>query len=1014
MFLLVFSILFIAVDAQAYMHGNNYAEDFVMASGDRIYAYANVSVDGPLTDDNQVNITFDLLGLGPRQSEMDCQHYAEYSICTFDSKRVTADTESKQEPYGINVYGETDNIIESYTGNLVFDSVKPKIDALEIESGAVYTTFSIDYDDSDDFVACSNLKKIEIYKDSSKKDTIDVSNQVQGCLGNVEASVYTKNLGEGNSNITVKVYDAAGNSYSKSQMVEIASVASFSVGNKFSLLSMGDESIEYCINDYGSAKLVFGVTTETEADSINLVSESLGLSTSVNPNSDCKIVSSTDSELTYVCTKSINYDCEPIEGKSSVTKEILVSLCNFYGDCSEPQTLSAKLKIDTKKPSVSSAVNVYGPYNEEQSYKKLDALYMGEDARLKFYIQEQSGVDITNSYLDVEGTKIKFDSCELNGKYYECIMNDLDIDEENGTATLYVKDVSSNEYSKEYDFVVDNELPVILEAGLKSTEDDLNFFNQQYIIDVSHIKLLVTIEDLPAKIYVMPDEESSTNIIDSIYNISCSEYENEFGYVANTCDVDEIHVLTEEVDNGELNFVVVKPSGKYVERTINVSVIEHEDQESNIYDFKQAKLIKGSMTRQSAIKKQNLLFTSDYTFINSESEADIADVVIDYDSCSGSNLLSYPRVDFVTSNKIYFSIDMDSASERQLAEFDQLNMTCNASIFAVQDGKKLAQEVETIDFIIPLSNDPQSNLGSALQAKIDEAMSDSKLKLASKLGWLTDLVTQFRNACSLINGFSRISEVYNTVTNIVDKRCDYEKKKCDANANANPDPITKANLLANCLSRYTACKADAKAKDRHGTKLDEALGLNSERLGKFCDFVGCKTSSGLLSNQPQMNVGGYQIKAFNPSASLYTSMASLCLPGIVDHLQNYKLIQCSYIDCLKNQVPHGVPIAVCEQQYKYQMCVYEKGQMFALIPFKTIFDTIGGQIKGILENPLSMILKEKWRVCSFNNDVQQNTECKILKALAVWQEFEKIRDSYEAQSQKRARVNEVCGRAGVD
>src|SRR3989344_2503896 len=93
----------------------------------------------------------------------------------------------------------------------------------------------------------------------------------------------------------------------------------------------------------------------------------------------------------------------------------------------------------------------------------------------------------------------------------------------------------------------------------------------------------------------------------------------------------------------------------------------------------------------------------------------------------------------------------------------------------------------------------------------------------------------------------------------------------------------------------------------------------------------------------------------NPSDSLIMSMLQLCIPGILLNLNKMREIECTYLYCLKNQIPAGVPPRACTIQRSYSWCMFVWGEIFSLIPFSNLLRNILQMIMRILTDPATFI-----------------------------------------------------------
>jgi hypothetical protein len=89
-----------------------------------------------------------------------------------------------------------------------------------------------------------------------------------------------------------------------------------------------------------------------------------------------------------------------------------------------------------------------------------------------------------------------------------------------------------------------------------------------------------------------------------------------------------------------------------------------------------------------------------------------------------------------------------------------------------------------------------------------------------------------------------------------------------------------------------------------------------------------------------------------PEKSIITSILFFCIPGIFYNLQKKRIVDCIYINCLK-ETKRGMPLSLCSAQRDYGTCKYFWGQIFNAIPFvSTSIADFAQSIKKILSHPL--------------------------------------------------------------
>lgn len=91
-------------------------------------------------------------------------------------------------------------------------------------------------------------------------------------------------------------------------------------------------------------------------------------------------------------------------------------------------------------------------------------------------------------------------------------------------------------------------------------------------------------------------------------------------------------------------------------------------------------------------------------------------------------------------------------------------------------------------------------------------------------------------------------------------------------------------------------------------------------------------------------------------ASLTGALFSMCLGGVIYNLQKQQALECTYLQCLKDQAFHGHSIHVCEQGRSYQMCLQTVGEAMEL-PFVRTVKNVMGNINGIIATAPSFLAK---------------------------------------------------------
>lgn len=94
----------------------------------------------------------------------------------------------------------------------------------------------------------------------------------------------------------------------------------------------------------------------------------------------------------------------------------------------------------------------------------------------------------------------------------------------------------------------------------------------------------------------------------------------------------------------------------------------------------------------------------------------------------------------------------------------------------------------------------------------------------------------------------------------------------------------------------------------------------------------------------------------NPKDSLILSIVTLCLPGILEKVEDYKQIKYQTIQCYYNSLKyHEHPASMCDAQEGYRVCKYVVGELFALPPF-AFLEMIKNSIADVLANPSGLLI----------------------------------------------------------
>lgn len=88
-------------------------------------------------------------------------------------------------------------------------------------------------------------------------------------------------------------------------------------------------------------------------------------------------------------------------------------------------------------------------------------------------------------------------------------------------------------------------------------------------------------------------------------------------------------------------------------------------------------------------------------------------------------------------------------------------------------------------------------------------------------------------------------------------------------------------------------------------------------------------------------------------SSLILSAVLMCLPGILEKIQEYREIQCRKVVCSYEAVKIGVAPTACEREKQFNTCKYIVGEVFAIPPM-SIYKYLKQWVANIIANPIGV------------------------------------------------------------
>tara|TARA_Y100000310_G_scaffold262991_1_gene272866 strand:- start:145 stop:687 length:543 start_codon:yes stop_codon:yes gene_type:complete len=93
----------------------------------------------------------------------------------------------------------------------------------------------------------------------------------------------------------------------------------------------------------------------------------------------------------------------------------------------------------------------------------------------------------------------------------------------------------------------------------------------------------------------------------------------------------------------------------------------------------------------------------------------------------------------------------------------------------------------------------------------------------------------------------------------------------------------------------------------------------------------------------------------NPKNSLFWSIATGCVPGMIEGVQKLREVECNYALCMLNSGANNITLMECEASHNFQQCYFVVGEIFQLLPIQAIND-VSDYVQTVLSDPLALLL----------------------------------------------------------
>jgi len=878
--------------------------------------------------------------------------------------------------FSVNLYSDSSSLLDARNFDIKKDSVKPAViltssDSFVGNNKNITATYAITETDNEGS-ECSGIKTIKVYKN-------DISSTPFKIIPVTTTDCYQSGTFVFNSNEissattgteTVIVYieaeDKMGNYEVAGVNIEIDHNAPVINTNSAKLFYSGDNELKYFADRDIDARFYIQVSSDSIA--------SMEANISGNLN-DMQCVYSTTLSL-YECNLDVVID------SSTFTAE-LIAIDNAENE--EKVTITKILTMDTTGPNIDY-------FGLEPSHVYNGVNYIKSTGNKIIARLSENGVGLYNNniYLDASelgaGSNIQANctkQTDWNCEWYNVNTNNPNEDRVFGRITTDSADDLVNTVTGNLTaiFEVDNSIPIkVGEISVSGKGQNIAKNYEGIIKSNDWLDLKINIMDkTPVKVFAnlsgfgINTLEPMTCNYDDLDNQSCTVVSPE---VASGPYTGTVIIVAEDVA-GNINTFTT---------TADVYGISGE-QNPNYWDVKLVECSPSLIDRELTPYVQQKVYC--HLKLEPIAQLNISTLAISVGRCSGNTTYVVNPNLLIMNNgpgslEPYVRFELATSA----MTFDKIDLVCpilTATRFTSSQGKTNItgyEEVDNATLSVSFYNNPLGEYGNNIQSKIDAVKSNALVSM-EWIGSLQKLISMLEKICKLIDFIGGIANMFH---------------------------VLSAGLSSFQYIPATSGIAYAADKVSDGTHATWLTSINS--FTKFCAYISCDKSlwkdnyDKIISQQSAEGTLGYNLKTKygfeqatmwpqSPKDSLVLSTVSMCIPGILYNLQKMRQIQCQYGICLRDSIPMHLPIKYCEDTKSYLTCQFVFGEIFQVIPYANFIKQLGGYIKSILSNPISMIFAGSEYLCNTNPDLRTKAFCKIY---AITREISKMASQVKALS----------------
>lgn len=608
----------------------------------------------------------------------------------------------------------------------------------------------------------------------------------------------------------------------------------------------------------------------------------------------------------------------------------------------ESTTLSYNLKVDAVGPEVSDIESDI-IYNDYSYVKEI------ENKFLVSFIEAGVGLDRRDVILDLSelgAGVIPATECENNICYWE----DVAISVRNGIYKIKVsaetKDKLGNELvgSLEKEVKVDITSPIVEEIDVGAVAGSMPLI-EGYIQTGNALRIT-------AKVY-----EPTSLTASGDFSKFITDAEEVPGYCTQDGNYWECAWETGEIDKE--GYIVNYLKFSFTDYVGNIELFEYplivfaaEEEEVDYWGYEVG------YPSPDGVDMELIALYDPYIYfpveLESKGESNIWPLSVEIGNCvneEGESYGAYLSSEFDNKPELFnynteepgilpYEIYLKYTLERAEPPVDELPITCTLNIRTLVEEQRISQiETENITVEIPYYYNPLGTLDGSIQAEIDR-VSNSWLVKGEFIDTFNNIFKFAKMICRFVNSYYSIVTAFTYIKAVFAGQCVLTQgiSGCIESVETGGKITLAEAELHRIYNTYAFPWCKLLSCQMWPRKKGEASKVENFFLGRMRQAY---TRQGYWGN-------------VDPQHSLVLSAIYLCLPGVFYNLQKARVIDCQYVNCLK-QSAYNVPLQMCTAQRSYGYCKFVWGEFFNLIPFAAAISYLSQNVRRALSHPLEAV-----------------------------------------------------------